>query len=199
MDGEYKPVFHPSTNTFASDSNDDVNSNGSGSGDADDGITSYQRYADSQLQHIYPSDASQDEEFEAVHAKCLAISSATGCLVSAVQQDVDVSGNGKNGLGRNERSGGRDDVEGDAKGNGKPWGWEFQLSGGYAQVMDARRRIPAEFRPDVSVLFRTPPILRSRLFALPLRFVVFVLCSLPTIPCSLYLHVLSSRSRHLPS
>ncbi|KAJ9106683.1 hypothetical protein QFC20_004014 [Naganishia adeliensis] len=158
MDGEYKPVFHPSTNTFSSHSNDDVDGNGSGSGDADDGITSYQRYADSQLQHIYPSDASQDEEFDAVHAKCLAISSATGCLVSAVQQDADVSGNGKNGLGRNERSGGREDVKGDAKGNGKPRGWEFQLSGGYAQVMDARRRILAGFRPDVKTSIRVPAI-----------------------------------------
>lgn len=149
LDGEYKPVFHPSTNTFASDIDDNL----SGTGEGDDGISTYQRYTDTQLQHIYPSNTSQDEEFDVVHAKCLAISSATGCLVSAVQQEphtISGSGNGKNGLQRNEGLGEKDNVMGNGSSDGKPRGWEFQLSGGYAQVVDARRRILGEFRPEVS-------------------------------------------------
>lgn len=145
----YKPAFHPSTTLASEEAQNAANS----TGQEDDGITNFQAYQDSQFQHLYPEDPSNDEVFDVVHAKCLAISSATGCLVSAIQQEPS-SESGKNGMARNEGNaeghGGPADRAGNSSDDGKPRGWEFQLSGGYAQVMDARRRIMADFKPDVS-------------------------------------------------
>jgi hypothetical protein len=136
-----KPVFH-STSTSTSSNN--TSTNGQGRGD-DDGITTYQQYADSQFEYLIPADdanSQDDSEFDEVHAKCIAISEATGCLVSAVRPESG-KGDGKNGGG----------AETDANGSGKAvrCGWQFQLSGG--DVMDARRRIMDQFRPDVSAAF----------------------------------------------
>ena len=148
LDGGYKPVFHPSTSNADVDGDLSGAGNGIGNGNEDDGITTYERHADAQFQRLYPSDASLDEEFDNVHQKCLAISAATGCLVSAVRRDSDSGDDTRDGSARIDA--GKGDGMRNGEGDGKPRGWEFQLSGGYAQVMDARRRIMAEFRPDVS-------------------------------------------------
>jgi hypothetical protein len=114
----------------------------------DDGITTYQQYADSQFRYLIPNDdanSQNDAEFDDVHAKCIAISEATGCLVSAVRPQSG-KGDGKNGAGGSGNGNGND---GDEKAVRR--GWQFQLSGG--NVMDARRRVMDQFRPDVSSTF----------------------------------------------
>ncbi|KAJ9093513.1 hypothetical protein QFC21_006346 [Naganishia friedmannii] len=99
-----------------------------------------------------PASEASQEEFEEVHQKCLAISSKTGCLVSAVilpPSSTSITSSthpatyGQSGKGPHQQR--KQDKQ--EKKEQDAHGWEFQLSGGYEQVMIARRMVMSEFKP----------------------------------------------------
>jgi hypothetical protein len=161
-------LFHPSDDTLTthtykpSFSNNQTPQNSSG-GRVDEDVVPFSTH-DQTIQYTYPAstaatsptppdaaaaaEASHDDEFEAVHHKCLAISSKTGCLVSAVilppSPPPSSSSSSTSTAQQNQ-----DRQKGQRHG---AHGWEFQLSGGYEQVMSARRMVMGEFKPLVSVL-----------------------------------------------
>lgn len=159
------PLFHPSDDILTTLINKPSFSNGqtpqnSSGGRVDEDVVPFSTY-DQTIQYTYPAsttatsptppdaaaaaEASHDDEFEAVHHKCLAISSKTGCLVSAVILPPSPSSSSSSTSTAHQN---QDRHKGQRHG---AHGWEFQLSGGYEPVMSARRMVMGEFKPLVSL------------------------------------------------